>query len=310
MRHRSLLLSATACLAVASAASHAGSVLTDWNVIVRGNVFSTSEVDGSALIGGNLSGPASNYAVQGVTASNGDGLVVGGNINAGTTANINNGGNLRIGGSMLGTRNLNGGGSQINSSGVSSMVTNAINQVVSMQASLAALATNGSIDGAGNMNASPTNYNGANVAVYAFNISTIQGLGQLNLNFGSADTVILNVTSNNGVINLVAPPNLIGGFNQNNSSKILWNFIDATEITVNNTFNGALIAPDADLRILGGGVNGSVVVDSISFQNAEIRRHTYTGWLPPEDDTPMIPLPTGGAMALAGMLAIGARRRR
>lgn len=309
MRHRPLLLSAAAFVAVASAASHAGSVLTDWNLIVRGNVFSTSEVDGSALIGGNLAGPASNYAVQGVTASNGDGLAVAGNINAGATANINNSGNLRIGGSVLGTRNLNGG-SQINDSGVSSMVTNAINQVVAMQASLAALASNGTIDGAGNMNAAPTNYNGANVAVYSFNISAIQSFGQLNLNMGAADTVILNVTSNSGVINLVAPPNLLGGFNQANSSRILWNFVDATEITVNNTFNGALIAPDADLRILGGGINGSVVVDSLSFQNAEIRRFNYTGWLPPEDDTPVIPLPAGGAMALAGLLAIGARRRR
>lgn len=108
--------------------------------------------------------------MQGVTASNADGLAVAGNINAGATANINNSGNLRIGGSVLGTRNLNGG-SQINDSGVSSMVTNAINQVVAMQASLAALASNGTIDGAGNMNAAPTNYNGANVAVYSFNIS-------------------------------------------------------------------------------------------------------------------------------------------
>lgn len=45
MRHRPLLLSAATFVAVASAASHAGSVLTDWNLIVRGNVFSTSEVD-------------------------------------------------------------------------------------------------------------------------------------------------------------------------------------------------------------------------------------------------------------------------
>ena len=308
MRHRSLLISAISVASLACAA-HAGSVLTDWNVIVRGNVFSTSEVDGSALIGGNLGGSASNYAVQGVTASNGDGLAVAGNI--GVNVQINNGGNLRLGGAAFGAVNLNGvGGTQINDSAVSSMVTSAINQVVAMQASLSSLAANGTIDGAGNMNASPTNIGGANVAVYSFNISTIQSFGQLNLNMGSADTVILNVTSNNGVIDLVAPPNLLGGFNQNNSSKILWNFVDATEITVNNTFNGALIAPDADLRILGGAINGTVVVGSISQQDAEIRRHTYTGWLPPQDEPPVIPLPAGGAMAMAGLFAIGARRRR
>jgi choice-of-anchor A domain-containing protein len=297
-------------LAVTALASSAfgASVLNDWNLIVRTNLNGTSEVDGSALIGGNVSG-ATNYSVQGVTASSGDGLAVGGNISSGASVRINHGGNLRIGGSVLGTRILNGGGSQINDAGVSSLVSSAFAEVVALQASLGALTANGSIDGAGNMNASPTDMNGSNVAVYAFNISTIQGLGQLNLNFGSADTVVLNVTSNTGAINLVAPPNLLGGFSQSNSSRIIWNFLDATDISVNNTFNGALLATNADLKVLGGGVNGSVVVNSVSALNAEIRRFNYNGWLP-ESDPSIIPLPGAGAMGFAGVLALGARRRR
>lgn len=291
--------------ALGSAAMGA-SVLSDWNLIVRTNLSGTSEVDGSVLVGGNITG-TTNYAVQGVTASNGDGVAVGGNIV--NTVNINNGGNLRIGGSVLGTANLNAGGVQINDAGVSSMVNNAINEVVALQSSLAALTANGTIDGAGNMNASPVGMNGSNVAVYNFNISTIQALGQLNLNFGAADTVVLNVSSDTGFIDLVAPPNLIGGFSQSNSSRIIWNFLDATQIDVNNSFNGALLAVDADLRVLGGGINGSVVVNSLSTLNAEIRRHTYNGWLP-EEDTPIVPLPTAGFMGLVGIGALGARRRR
>jgi choice-of-anchor A domain-containing protein len=304
---RSTLAAMLAVTALASSAFGA-SVLNDWNLIVRTNLNGTSEVDGSALIGGNVSG-ATNYSVQGVTASSGDGLAVGGNISSGASVRINHGGNLRIGGSVLGTRILNGGGSQINDAGVSSLVSSAFAEVVALQASLGALTANGSIDGAGNMNASPTDMNGSNVAVYAFNISTIQGLGQLNLNFGSADTVVLNVTSNTGAINLVAPPNLLGGFSQSNSSRIIWNFLDATDISVNNTFNGALLATNADLKVLGGGVNGSVVVNSVSALNAEIRRFNYNGWLP-ESDPSIIPLPGAGAMGFAGVLALGARRRR
>ncbi len=304
---RSTLAAMLAVSALASSAFGA-SVLSDWNLIVRNNLNGTSEVDGSALIGGNVSG-ATNYSVQGVTASTGDGLAVGGNINSGASVRINHGGNLRIGGSVLGTRILNDGGSQINDAGVSSLVSSAFAEVVALQASLGALTANGTIDGGGNMNASPTDMNGSNVAVYAFNISTIQGLGQLNLNFGAADTVVLNVTSNTGVINLVAPPNLIGGFSQNNSSRIIWNFLDATSIAVNNTFNGALLATDADLQVLGGAINGSVVVNSVSALNAEIRRFNYNGWLP-ENDPSIIPLPGAGAMGFAGVLALGARRRR
>lgn len=298
-----------AAIAVASSAQCA-SVLSDWNLIVRHDLHGTSEVDGSALVGGNVSGTM-NYSVKGVTASSGDGLAIGGNLSAGAIANINNGGNLRIAGSMLGIRNLNGGGSQINDAGVNSLVSSAFTEVVALQSALASLTSNGMIDGAGNMNASPVSVNGANVAVYSFNIATIQALGQLNLNFGAADTVVLNVTSDNGVVDLVAPPNLIGGFSQSNSSRIIWNFVDATEVVVNNTFNGALLATDADLRVLGGGINGSVVVNSVSQLDAEIRRYNYNGWLPPEDEMPpAVPLPGAGALGFAGLLAVGARRRR
>src|SRR5690606_12652717 len=100
-------------------------------------------------------------------------------------------------------------------------------------------------------------------------------------------------------------------FNQANSSRIIWNFVDATEVIVNNTFNGALLATDADLRVLGGGINGSVVVNSVSQLDAEIRRYNYNGWLPPEDEMPpAVPLPGAGALCFAGLLAVGARRRR
>src|SRR5688572_8737471 len=142
-----------ALLAVSTLASSAfgASVLKDWNLIVRHNLSGASEVDGSALIGGNVSG-ATNYSVQGVTASSGDGLAVAGNIDAGASVRINHSGNLRIKGSVLGTSILNGG-SQINDPSVSSLVSSAFAEVVALQASLGSLTANGTIDGGGNMNA-------------------------------------------------------------------------------------------------------------------------------------------------------------
>lgn len=275
------------------------SVLQSWNLIARNNVTSTSEVDGSALIGGQLLGGSSNYAVQGVTAPGNIGLAVGGGAGGGAKQ-INNGGNFRFDGPVTATVNLNGGGNSAMDATIAAQVTAAFGQVSAIQAYMSSLATNGTIDGGGNMNAVPTNINGQMVAVYNFNIASVQSLGQLNLNFGSATSVILNVSSNTGIINLVAPPNLIGGFSQANSTRILWNFTNATQISVNNTFNGALLAPNADLKILGGGVNGSVVVDSISQQSAEIRRFNYTGFVPAP----------GAAGVLMGMGLLAARRRR
>ena len=44
-------------------------------------------------------------------------------------------------------------------------------------------------------------------------------------------------------------PNLIGGFSQANSTRILWNFLNATQISANNTFNGAMLAPNAEVSM-------------------------------------------------------------
>lgn len=102
---------------------------------------------------------------------------------------------------------------------------------------------------------------------------------------------------------LRGPPNLIGGFSQSNSSRILWNFHDATMVTVNNSFNGAALAPGADLKLLGGGMNGMVAVHSISQQDAEIRRFNYTGYLP------VVPEPSAGVLAVVAALVLGTWQR-
>lgn len=289
-----------AIIAAAGSAAHAD-VFSDWNLVVRNNLNNTSEVDGSAMIGGNLSG-TSNYAVQGVTSSTGDGLVVGGNLAAGFNYQINNGGNLRLSGSIFGTANLNGGGSTINDASVATMVTNAMTQAEGLSNFFAGYGATGSVDGAGNMNASTTTIGGQQVAFYTITQSDINGLGQLNLNMGSADTVVINFDASGsaGLANFNAPPNLIGGFNQGNSSSIVWNFLNTTQLNVNNSFNGMILATDADLALTGGGINGSVFVDNISAMNAEIRRSTYTGVTPAPG--------TIGALALGGLFA--ARRRR
>ncbi|MBY0313529.1 MAG: choice-of-anchor A family protein [Phycisphaerales bacterium] len=287
-----------ALCAVAAPSASANSVLTSWNLIVRNSVTSSSEVDGSALIGGNLTG-ASNYTVQTVTAPGNVGLAVGGNVSGGPIS-VNNGGNFRFAGTVSTIVNTNGGGNSAADATIPTQVTSALAQVASISSYLSGLSTNGTLDGAGNLNAVPTNINGTLVAVYSITPAQWSSLGQLNLNIGSAQSVIINVPSA-GSISFVAPPNLIGGFSQSNSSRILWNIPNATSISVNNTFNGALIAPNAALSILGGGVNGSVVVDSIPQQLAEIRRFTYNGF---------VPTPAGASLlALAG-LAAGRRRRR
>ncbi len=275
-----------------------GSLLSDWNLIVKNNVTTTSEVDGSTLIGGNLSGTSS-YSIHQVTASTGDGLAVGGDITIGNI-HVNHGGNLRIGGSISGTVDLNDGGTTIVDGGVAAAVAADFVYLNQLSQALALLPANGSLDGAGNLNAVPVMMGGYNVAVYNLSAPSLAGLGQLNLNLGAATTVILNVGSGgSGNVSFVAPPNMIGGFSQTNSSKILWNLYDANQVSTNNTFNGALLAPGANLQVLGGGINGSVAVLSLSNQSAEIRDFTYTGYVPP------VPEPSSFVLAAIAVAAFG-----
>lgn len=281
----------------ASSAAHA-SFLSGWNVVVRTNVTSSSEVDGSAIIGGTLSGNSSNFAVHGVTGPNNIGLAVGGNVSGGNKQ-VNSGGNFRYSGTVGSTINLNGGGSSAFDSSIASQISSLTLIAQATSNSLRTLTPNGSIDGAGNMNAVTTIVSGQRLAIYSLTSAQLAGLGQLNLNIGNADSVIINLASAAGTVNLSAPPNLIGGFNQANSSKIIWNFYDTTSLTINNSFNGAVLAPNADLKLLGGGINGTVFVNSISQMNAEIRANTYNGF---------IPAPSAASLlVLAGTFA---RRRR
>ena len=235
---RTLLLGLVATCFVALAPAARATLLSEWNLIVRDNVVTTSEVDGSTLVGGNLAGTSS-YTIHEVTAANGDGLAVGGNITSGNI-HINQGGNLRIGGSIGGTVDLNGGGTTIVDTTVASAVSADFVYLNQLSQALAALPANGTLDGGGNLNAVPVVIGSETVAIYDLAATSFNGLGQLNLNFGSATTVILNIGSGgSGNVNFVAPPNMIGGFNQGNSAKILWNLYDATQVTTNNTFNGA-----------------------------------------------------------------------
>lgn len=289
----------TLAVVAATGAAASASVFQDWNLIVRNNLTITSEVDGSALIGGNITG-TSNYAVQGVTASNGAGLMVGGTVAAGTNLQINNAGDFYFAGTVNGIINLNGGTSYYQPT-IANTVSNAFAQADAFSTYLAGLSATGTVDGAGNMNASTVAIGSEDVAVYSMTQATIAGLGQLNLNFGSADIVVINfdAAASGGAANFQAPPNFVGSLDQANSGRIVWNFINTTSLTVNNNFNGMILATDANLALLGGAINGTVIVDNISTMNAEIRNNTFQG---------IIPAP--GSVALLGLGGLVAVRRR
>ena len=82
--------------------------LREWNLVVLGNLDSSSEVEGRTFVGGNLTGNSSNYGIRATTSPNGQpGLTVVGNVNGGHK-NLNNGSGAVVGGNVTSGFNLNG----------------------------------------------------------------------------------------------------------------------------------------------------------------------------------------------------------
>lgn len=289
--------------AVTVATAHAD-LLRDFNLVVVGGLDSQSEVEGRALIGGSLSGSASNYGIALTPVSsyvNTDVLIVGGSLNA---QNINmNAGSLRYAGANnTQSVGLNGGGSLIQDSSVANIGAAAFTELSGNVAYFNGLAAN-SIASIPSGQPGPLMFNCApdSNGVAVFNVIGSQVFSNnfvqsININFNGATSVVINVAGS--TVNF-SEGNFTGNFTSMFArSNVLWNMGQATDINMNGKqFNGALLAPSAHL-FTQGVMEGSVFVGSF-LQRGEVHIPGYAG---------IIPAPS--VLALAGMSMVVAGRRR
>lgn len=293
-----------AALGVAGLASMSGaSVVTQWNLIVLGNLNNSSQdIEGNAWVGGNFTGGSPTVAKNLTPASNFLGqttLAVAGNVSVG---NLNmQAGNLRYGGSFSGNFNANGGGNRAQQASLVSQVAGFAADLNGLSGFYKNLAANSTVTapngqpGAVTYNANPVNGLAVfNVAANSvFNSNLIQ---QINLNINGASAIVINVS---GTTVNFTNGNMVGSWTSAFArSKVIWNFHEATNIFLDRNFNGAILAPKAHLRNTTA-IDGSVFVNTMQ-QDGEVHLPMFTG---------IIPAPgTLGALAVAGLFA--ARRRR
>jgi choice-of-anchor A domain-containing protein len=239
-------------------------------------------------------------------------LTIAGNLDSGATANIEAGGNLRIGGSVNGTVNLNGGGGSIVHALPLINLASLQSSMIALSSSLNGLTANSSVTLPG---AQPSNIvfnadfvNG--IAVFDVNASDIfenPKAQQILLNVGSAvpadSTIIINVAGSD--INF-DEGNFGADFNNSSwSSQVLWNFSGATTLNVANSLGvdrelwGSVLAPSADTTLDSTSpIDGTVVVGNADLQG-EIHLPQFAGNVP----EPM-------CMAIMGIGSLFLLRRR
>ncbi len=301
-RQFSRFLIPAALLAASSIGAHAqaapvsaADLMGEYNLIVLGDAKVRTETEGAVYVGGDLK-TTSPYGVNPDHAPNGalgGTLVVGGDIKGQVHLQS---GDAVIGGAVNGAVNNNGGGTVTTGTNID---TAAVSQAaLALSAQLSGLSdTGGSITGG--QNAVFTAAAGPDgLAVFTIDGSFFNGVSSLNFNTGGATTVI-NVTGD--IISLT------GGFNFNGAyPHILFNFHEATSLTLNKAFGASILAPLADARINGGRVQGSVVVASL-MQTAEIDGPLFAGDFP---DAPEVPLPAGAVIMLTGLGGLAAAKHR
>ncbi|WP_260929086.1 choice-of-anchor A family protein [Novosphingobium sp. 9] len=307
-------------------------ILRTWNLVVLGDLNSTSEVEGKTFVGGNLTGSSSNYQIASSVANDSTtpGLTVVGDV-TGSTKNLNNGSGAVIGGNVTSGFNLNGAAQTVEVGGTISNTNvnqNTVNsglatsnpdfvQNLQQQSSLiqtsmtdlshqlGTLATNSTFAISGNTGTFTAQPDASGVAVFNITTADLDKIGEISFNLNGADTAIVNVSGSSITLN----DNFLGG-TQNLGEHVIWNFEDATSLTATTAWGGSVLAPDAAATTYNY-IQGSAVFASLN-QYGEMHVGTYAGTYetPSGDSTPTDPGSTssssGGATAVPepGMLAL------
>ncbi|ALG90377.1 MULTISPECIES: collagen-binding domain-containing protein [Actibacterium] len=293
------MLGAALGAVVLAAPSHAttlsaAELLNQFNLITRGDVASTSHVEGRALIGGDLSGTFEtglNTRAADLPVSEFDALVVVGE-QTGIAKGLN-GGDVSIG-TLSGIVDVSSGGT---------LTTGAINVPERFAETLDAF----SISLADLEGGSPALYGQtltfqadplSDFTVFDMPFSALTaGVSSIDYDLAASDTIVINVSGTTGA------------FPNNNETKslgrqVIWNFFEATSITLDRTVVGSILAPFAAVTV-GTPYEGSLYADRV-LMNSEGHLQPFSGVVP----VAAVPLPASLPMISGALVLLGLARRR
>lgn len=270
--------------------------LREWNLVVLGNLDSSSEVEGRTFVGGNLTGNSSNYGIRATSSPNGQpGLTVVGNVNGGHK-NLNNGSGAVVGGNVTSGFNLNGPNQTVQVGGMirntnvnqNSVLSNldasnpsfglALQQqksdlkssMGSLSFEMGTLKSNSQLAVQGNRGTFTAQPNAQGLAVFNITAADLDKIGEIQFNLNGADTAIVNVGGRSIDLN----DNFLGGTN-NLGERVIWNFPEAEDLKLTTAWGGSVLAPLADAETRNY-IQGSAVFGNLK-QNGEMHIGTFKG---------------------------------
>lgn len=291
--------------------------MREYNLIVLGDLTSSSEVEGRAFVGGSVFGNASNYNINGLS---GTGLTVVGDVEGGKK-NVR--GDIQVGGDVdsgvefqsPGAQQLSYGGTLSNTNvnspdtavQVGGLGTTLADQASTMSADLtelsaylSTLTTTEAFTVNSNNVAFNANVSSDDIAVFSLSDLSIFTNRYVDFTFPTTyDLVVVNVSGTD-----VSFPN---GFNFNGPSglgtKVIWNFYEATTLNLGTSFYGSVLAPNAVVTT-SNFVEGTLVAKTLN-QNGEVHLSNLGGTY----TVPGVPEPATWALMIGGFGLAGASLR-
>ena len=306
-----LTLTALAAQQASLQAQDINSLLSEWSVVTSGNLDMVNDIQGAAYVGGNVTVPNSFNA-----GTVGNSAIPTGEVSLAVAGSIENGGNLQVnggsvvaGGAISRTINMNSGGTQTQND-PAGLPASPVAQITGASQYWSGLTGNSGTSVANNGQLDFNCATGSALAVFNVKASTMFGSGFQGFTLMPANAtgeILINIdaASTGGVVNWTTG----GFFSQFNTQawdgRVVFNFYNATSVTLSGQIGGYVIAPNAnvveDNNIDGGVMAKTLTVDSEVDLPVPGNASAWFGDLP---NAPVIPEPStvgvgAGAAALA-----------